>query len=547
MEKELPGDAFLEPRRSRTKSFSLGPDHNTARVLMVCPEFPYSFWSMPNGRKATGYKAILPPLGLLTVAALLPSRWEVSVADQNLGPIRESDWEAADLVMVSGMNAQSRGILQVISEARRRGKTLVAGGPYPSSSPEEVIQAGCDFVVCGEGETTVPLLIDLLREGSEGGVIRSRSRPDLSTSPIPRFDLIRMRDYMYMAIQTSRGCPFSCEFCNVVALFGNSIRYKGPGQVAAELELLHRLGAPRPVFICDDNFIGDRRPAKSILKAVTDWNRSHGEPFGFITQTSARLGADVEMIDLLTAANFGQVLVGVESPDDEALSRASKRQNLPGQFLNWMETICRNGLTVFPSFILGMDGEKKGVGKRICELVEKSAAPVPVLNLLHAAPGTRLWGRLEGEGRLLKEIPVEEEIFSPLNFLPDRPQEDVISEFKAAWEYLYEPSRFLARAYRYYLRMRPTRRAMARRKREKYDGPREMRPPMRQRLTELRAFLSMIWKQGVFAATRIQFWSQMLGMMRKNPSRLRQYMDACAFGEDMFQIRRMLINPSRRR
>jgi radical SAM superfamily enzyme YgiQ (UPF0313 family) len=513
---------------------------------MVFPQLPFSFWSVPEIRRALGVKGLFPPLGLLTLAALLPCGWEVTLVDQNVGPIQESHWEAADLVMVSGMHAQRRGFLQVIAEGRKRGKLLVAGGPYPSSTPEELIDAGCDFVVCGEGEATVPLLIKLLRQGSEGGVIRSRTPPDLSCSPIPRFDLIRMDDYGNMAVQTSRGCPFSCEFCNIASLYGSAIRYKNPGQVVAELELLHRLGGPHSVFVCDDNFVGSRSKAKSILEALIVWNRSRGEPFGFTTQTTVALGRDLEMIDLLTAANFGEVFVGVESPDAEALSRASKRQNLPGQLLDWMETICRNGLTVLPSFILGMDREKKGVGGRICELVERSSAPIAMVNLMQAPPGTRLWSRLEEEGRLLKGVSVEDEIFSPMNFVPDRPQEEVISEFKAAWEYLYEPSRFLARVYRYYLRMRPTRKAMAHEKGVRYAGPEEMRDPIRRRLPELRAFLILIWRQGICAPTRKQFWAQTLGMMRKNPSRLKQYLISCAFGEDMYQISRMLMNPNRK-
>jgi len=541
------GDAFLEPRKGRAKSLLSKPVHDEPNVLMVFPQLPFSFWSVPEIRGALGVKGLFPPLGLLTLAALLPCGWEVTLADQNVGPIQDSDWEAADLVMVSGMHAQRRGFLQVIAEGRKRGKLLVAGGPYPSSTPEELIDAGCDFVVCGEGEATVPLLIDLLREGAEGGVIRSGTRPDLPCSPIPRFDLIRMGDYLNMAIQTSRGCPFSCEFCNIASLYGSAIRYKDPCQVVAELELLHRLGAPHSVFVCDDNFIGNRSKAKSILEAVIDWNRSRCEPFGFTTQTTVALGRDPEMIDLLTAANFGEVFVGVESPDDEALSRASKRQNLSGHILNWLDSICRNGLTVLPSFILGMDGEKRGVGRRICELVEKSAAPVAMVNLLQAPPGTRLRNRLQGEGRLVKEVIAEEEIFSPQNFVPDRPQDEVISEFKGAWEYLYEPSRFLARTYRYYLRMRPTRKAMARKKGTTYTGSKERRNPVHQSLLDLRGFLFLVWRQGMAGPARVQFWTQILGMIRGNPSRLKQYLISCAIGEDMFRIRRVLMNRSRRR
>lgn len=531
-------DAFLEPRKGGLPTKPVG---EAPRVLLVFPKLPFSFWSIPE-IAAAGWKASFPPLGLLTLAALLPDPWEVKLADLNVGPIPESDWRCADLVMISGMHAQRQGILEAIAIGRASGKITVAGGPYPSSCPEELIDAGCDFVACGEGEATVPLLLDLLKNGSEGGVIRSRSFPDLSRSPIPRFDLVRMENYRNAAIQTSRGCPHSCEFCSIASLYGSSVRYKKPGQVVQELELLHRLGAPPSIFISDDNFIGVRSHAKSILEAITAWNRSRGEPFGFITQTTVALGRDLEMIDLLTAANFGEVFVGIESPDEEPLSRAGKRQNRPELLLDWLETICRNGLTVIPSFILGLDGERTGVGERICELVEKSGAPIPMVNLLQAAQGTRLWDRLKAEGRLTDEVPSGEQTFGGLNLVPDRPLGEVISEYRAAWDHLYEPSRFLARAYRYYLRMRPTREATAREKGEKYEGARKCQDPARRRFLDLRVFLNLVWRQGVRRTTRLQFWTQLIGLARKNPSRLRPYLIRCIWAEHMFEIRRMLMD-----
>jgi radical SAM superfamily enzyme YgiQ (UPF0313 family) len=534
------GDAFLEPR---TDSLPRRPIRDTPRVLLLFPRLPFSFWSTPEIAKGD-YKAFFPPLGLLTLAALLPDHWQVSLADLNVGPIPESDWHEADLVMVSGMHAQRQGLLELLMRARASGKITVTGGPYPSTCPEELIDHGCDFVACGEGEATVPLLLELLKDASEGGVIRSRSPADLSCSPVPRFDLIRMGDYRNAAIQTSRGCPHSCEFCNISSLYGNTVRYKEPGQVIAELELLLRLGAPRSIFVSDDNFIGIRSHAKSILEAITAWNRLHGEPFGFTTQTTVALGRDLEMIDLLTAANFGELFVGIESPDEEPLTRASKRQNQPGRLLEWMETICKNGLTVIPSFILGLDGEEKGVGGRICDLVEKSAAPIAMINLLQAPPGTRLWNRLQAEGRLIQEIPDGEEILGTLNFVPDRPLDEVISEYRTVWAYLYEPSRFLARAYRYYLRMRPTRRAMALERGAKYEGPRGRRDPMKRRTRDLGVFLNLVWRQGVLRTTRRQFWRQMIGMARRNPSRLVPYVIRCVWAEHMFEIRRMLIDPN---
>ena len=335
-----------------------------------------------------------------------------------------------------------------------------------------------------------------------------------------------MDDYVNTAVQTSRGCPHACEFCDVTALFGRVPRYKGPEQVIAELErLLYRIKAPRHVFICDDNFIADRSRARAILEAIIDWNRDRGEPFGFDTQCTVELGRDREMIDLLTAANFGQVFVGVESPDEEALVRARKTQNVRRPFVDLIDTICRNGLTVLPSFVVGLDGESKGVGRRICELVEETAAPVAMINLLQALPHTRLWERLEREGRLRRDFIPEEETFGLPNFIPDRPLEEVLSEFTGTWDYLYEPRRFLARTYRYYLAMRPTRKAMAESRGERYTAPKQRRGSLRRELLDLRALLIVVWRQGILAPYRRQFWSQWLGMMRQNPSRVNLYLD----------------------
>ena len=488
-----------------------------------------------------------PPLGLLTVAALLPREWEVRLADLNVRPLSESDWAWADVVMLSAMHAQRRGLLEVIGEARRREKLTVAGGPYPTSHPDDVVKAGCHFVVCGEGEVTVPELVQALERGSPGEVIEARSRPDLSLSPTPRYGLLRIDDYTNTAVQTSRGCPHACEFCDVTALFGRVPRYKKPEQVIAELERLYQLRAPRNVFICDDNFIADRRRARATLEAIIDWNRDHEEPFGFGTQCTVELGRDREMIDLLTAANFGQIFVGVESPDEEPLIRARKTQNVRRPFADLINTICQNGLTVLPSFILGLDGEKKGVGRRICELVEETAAPVAMINLLQATPHTELWERLRREGRLRRDLIPEEETFGMPNYIPDRPLEEVLSEFVGTWDYLYEPRRFLARTYRYYLAMRPTRKAIAKSRGERCTGRKQRTRSLRKGRTDLRALLILVWRQGILAPYRRQFWSQWLGIMRKNPSRVILYLNRCVVGEDMFRIRRTLLSRHRDR
>jgi radical SAM superfamily enzyme YgiQ (UPF0313 family) len=480
-------------------------------------------------------------LGLVTVAALLPAEWELRLVDLNTRSLTEQDWQWADLVLISAMYIQRVGLLALVREAKLRGKTVVAGGPHPTSLPEAVLEAGCDFVVRGEGENTIPLLLEAMRHGKTG-IIENDEKPDLMTSPIPRFDLLQLNDYAAVTIQTSRGCPFDCEFCDVVNLFGRIPRYKTPKQVMAELETLHRLGARGSVFICDDNFIGSKKHARALLQELTPWLRSRGEPFSFLTQASVNLGQDLEMIDLMTAANVDKVFIGIESPDEKVLQTSHKYHNIKNPLVESLRNLKHHGMGAIGSFIIGLDGETKGAGERICAFMEQTAIPVAMLGVLQAAPHTNLWHRLEKEGRLRQDVGDDLGTFSALNYEPDRPEAEIMEEYVDAWDDLYEPSRYLARAYRYHLAMRPARRAQA------VDAggplPKDRGPDQgmtwRRILVEIKAFFKIIWWQGVRTSYRRQFWTQMIGMWRHNPSRFVEYIATCAMGEDLFNMRRVV-------
>ena len=511
------------------------------RALLVCPEFPLSFWSFQKSCRLRGNKTVNPPLGLITVAALLPSEWELRLVDLNTSSLTEEDWQWAGLVLISAMYIQRAGLLALVREAKRRGKTVVAGGPYPTSLPEAVLEAGGDFVVRGEGENTMPLLLEAMRHGKTG-IIENDAKPDLTTSPIPRFDMLRLNDYATMTIQTSRGCPFDCEFCDVVNLFGRLPRHKTPKQVIAELETLHRLGVKGSVFICDDNFIGSKKHARALLQELIPWLRSRGEPFRFLTQASVNLGQDLEMIDLMTAANFDKVFIGIESPDDNVLQISHKYHNIKNPLVASLRNIQQHGLAVIGSFILGLDGEKPRAGERISAFMEQTAIPTAMLGVLQAAPHTRLWHRLEKEGRLRQDMGDDLGTFSALNYEPDRPEADIMREYVEAWDYLYEPSRYLSRAYRYYLGMRPVRRAPAVVARGPLPKDRVPGQGMtwRRILILIKAFFKIIWWQGVRTAYRRQFWTQMIGMLRHNPTRFMGYIVTCAMGGDLFNMRRVV-------
>ena len=353
---------------------------------------------------------------------------------------------------------------------------------------------------------------------------------------------MRLNDYATLTIQTSRGCPFDCEFCDVVNLFGRLPRHKTPKQVIAELETLHRLGVKGSVFICDDNFIGSKKHARALLQELIPWLRSRGEPFRFLTQASVNLGQDLEMIDLMTAANFDKVFIGIESPDDNVLQISHKYHNIKNPLVASLRNIQQHGLAVIGSFIIGLDGEKPGAGERIGAFMEQTAIPTAMLGVLQAAPHTRLWHRLEKEGRLRQDMGDDLGTFSALNYEPDRPEADIMREYVEAWDYLYEPSRYLSRAYRYYLAMRPVRHAPA--VAALGPLPKDRVPDQgitwRRILILIKAFFKIIWWQGVRTAYRRQFWTQMIGMLRHNPTRFMGYIVTCAMGGDLFNMRRVV-------
>ena len=482
----------------------------------------------------------MPPLGLLTLAALLPADWELRLADLNTRQLRPDDWDWAELVMLSGMIVQRDGLLNLIREAKQRHKTVVVGGPFATSVPQDILEAGADFLVRGEGEITIPLWLAAWRAGETHGVIEPDGRPELTDSPLPRFDLLNLNDYITLGIQTSRGCPFNCEFCDIVNLYGRKPRYKSPDQVLAELDTIFKLGWRREIFICDDNFIGNQTHARAILGQVIPWMQDHGEPFSFWTQVSANLGHHTAMVDLLTEANFGNVFIGVESPDEAVLVGNRKYQNLKDPLGQSLTKISVNGLGVVASFVMGFDQETKGAGDRICAFVEQHNLPAVMVNLLQALPNTALWDRLKSENRLIHGGVTANMVDTTFNFLPTRPAAEIVAEYIRTVDWLYKPTNYLARTYRYYLAMRPTRAAAGKGK-SPGPGNQKHQVPSRPRREDLVGMLKLFWRQGVVAGYRWQFWRQLVGVYRQNPSRLAKYLSQCGMGENLFPIRESLL------
>ncbi|NET55527.1 MAG: DUF4070 domain-containing protein [Symploca sp. SIO2E6] len=499
------------------------------RVLLLYPLFPKSFWSFEKAIELIGCKVSLPPLGLITVAAILPQTWEFRLVDRNVRSETEADWEWADVVIVSGMIVQKPDMLNLIRQGKQRGKLMAAGGPYVTSVPEKASEAGVDFLILDEGEITLPLFVEAIKRGETSGVFRAYGeKPNVTQTPIPRYDLLELNAYSDMSVQFSRGCPFQCEFCDIITLYGRQPRTKTPAQLLAELQTLYELGWRRAVFVVDDNFIGNKRNVKLLLRELAPWMAQHGYPFSLVTEASVNLAEDQELLDLMIAANFTAVFLGIETPDTDSLTLTKKYQNTRNSLVEAVQKINQSGLRVMAGFIMGFDGEKPGAGDRIINFVEATAIPFAFFSMLQALPNTALWERLKKEGRLLEEEGQDKATgnqTSLTNFITSRPIEELAQEYiRCFWE-LYEPERYLGRVYRHYLSMQPK--------------PHKKKFQM-LKLIEIRALLIIVWREGIKRKTRWQFWHQLFSILRHNPRVFTSYITNFAHLEHFLDYRQIV-------
>ena len=488
------------------------------RVLLLYPLFPKSFWSFEKTLALVDCKALLPPLGLITVAAILPQDWEFKLVDHNVQEITESDWNWAELVIISGMIVQKRDLLTQIAEAKKRGKLVAVGGPYATTSPQEVEAA--DFLVLDEGEITLPLFIEAITRGDRSGVFRSTEKPAVTETPIPRYDLLDLTAYDNMSVQFSRGCPFQCEFCDIIVLYGRKPRTKNPEQLLAELERIYDLGWRGAVFMVDDNFIGNKRNVKLLLKELKIWMANRGYPFGLTTEASVDLAQDDELMQLMVECNFKKVFLGIETPDQDSLTLTNKFQNTRDPLTESIDKITKAGMQVMAGFIIGFDGEKPGAGDRIVRFVEQTQIPMAMFSMLQALPSTALWDRLEKEGRLLNSSGNINQT-TLINFVPTREIEEIATEFVNAFWQLYEPKAYLNRIFRYYMKLGDAKNAKS----------------LRANWKTIRALGLLLWKQGVLAHTRWLFWRNLIQVLLKKPRQLEVYLTLCAYLEHFTEYR----------
>jgi len=507
------------------------------KTLLIYPIFPKSFWSFEKTLELVGRKAMLPPLGLITVAALLPQEWEMRLVDRNVADLTDADWDWADLVIISGMIVQRSDFVAMVKESKRRNIPVAVGGPYATAMSQELEAAGADYLVLDEGEMTIPMFLEALDRGEQSGKFRSAEKPDVTHTPIPRFDLLEFDAYAEMAIQFSRGCPFQCEFCDIIVLYGRKPRTKTPQQLIAELECLYDLGWRRSIFMVDDNFIGNKRNVKLLLKDLMPWMEDRGYPFSFDTEASVDLANDRELMDLMTAAGFGAVFLGIETPDEDSLEVTKKFQNTRDSLSESIEKITRSGLRVMAGFIVGFDNEKTGAGQRIVDFVEKTNIPTAFFSMLQALPDTALWHRLEKEGRLRgRSANINQTTL--MNFVPTRPVEEIAQEYIDGFMQLYDPVRFLDRTYRHY-RILGNAPCHAERRRKCEGKPKDKKPT---NWKTIQAIFTIAWRQGVLRKTRGKFWIYLWEMFQHNRGGISSYLGVCAQIEHFLEYRDLVKN-----
>ncbi len=481
------------------------------KALLIYPEYPgNSFWSFKYAIKFVGKRAAHPPLGLPTIAAMLPNDWKLKLVDMNIEKLRDKDIKTADYVFVSAMISQLESVREVIRRCKKLNVKIVAGGPLFTSMPKEFSEI--NYLVLNEAEITLPLFLVDLKNGEPKHLYSTAEKADISRTPIPRFDMIKMKQYVSMNIQYSRGCPWNCEFCDITALFGHVPRTKTALQIITELESLYRLGWRGSVFVVDDNFIGNKSKLKTeILPAFIKWSELRRHPFTFFTEADIALADDDELLKLMVQAGFDSVFIGIESPNKESLAECNKIQNKNRDLIASVKKIQRTGLEVQAGFIVGFDSDPDSIFDMMIEFIQKSRIGTAMVGLLNALPGTRLYQRLKNEGRLVSSTSGNNTDFS-INFIPKMDKQKLIEGYRRVVSTIYSPKN-------YYERIRNFLKDSNLRKRN-YDF----------QLNRIGAGVKSIFRLGIIGKERVQYWKLFFWTLFKRPGLLSRSITSAIFG-----------------
>jgi radical SAM superfamily enzyme YgiQ (UPF0313 family) len=499
--------ARLEPAGKERRLTATPP-----KVLLVFPRFTAtSFWSFGASCEATGARAACPPLGLITLAALLPQSWDLRLVNRNVEDLHDADLLWADLVMTGGMLPQQPDTLAIIGRCKELGKPACVGGPDPTSSPH--IYAAADFLVLGEAEAIIDTFVASWERGERSGRFQAeRFTADVTKSPVPRFDLLRFEHYLFVGIQFSRGCPFNCEFCDIIELYGRVPRTKTNAQMLAEIARLYELGYRGHLDFVDDNFIGNKKALKRFLPVLTAWQKKRHYPFRFSTEASLNLADDQELLAMMREANFFAVFVGIESSNTDTLVAAQKKQNAWRSMEESVFAIYAAGIYVLAGFIVGFDTDTSAASDDMVGCIETTSIPVCMVGLLTALPNTQMTRRLEREGRLYPDYDSYDsgksgqgdQCTGGINFVPLRPKRDILVDYKRVLERIYTPEA-------YFKRVDVVGRALER----PYLGQKR-RPSYVAK--DLRTLARVMWKMSTSDPAHARsFWGLVAGTLLRNP------------------------------
>ncbi len=468
------------------------------KILLVYPKYPDTFWSFKYALKFISKKATLPPLGLLTVAAMLPAEWEKRLVDKNVEPLRDEDLLWADYVFLSAMSIQRESAEAVIDRCKALGVKVVAGGPLFTASHEEF--GDVDHFVLNEAEITLPPFMEDIKKGKAERLYTSSQWADVRTTPVPLWDLVKMKKYASMNIQYSRGCPFDCEFCNITVLYGRIPRTKDTERVIAELDSLYVRGWKSGVFFVDDNFIGNKgKLKKEILPAIIEWMEKKKHPFALYTEASINLADDEELMRMMARAGFDRVFIGIESPNEESLAECGKMQNKNRDLTACVKKIQQFGLEVQAGFIVGFDSDPAAIFDRLIKFIQESGIVTAMVGLLNAPQGTKLYHRLQKEGRLLNATTGDNTDFS-INFVPRMNSDALIKGYQKIVHTIYSPKHYYARVKQFLKEFEPVKKKMPRFK-----------------FSNLRPILRSIVRLGIIGKERYQYWKLVVWSLFRRP------------------------------
>ena len=454
------------------------------KALLIYPEYPDTFWSFKYALKFVSKKAAFPPLGLMTVASLLPQTWNKKLVDLNVEELKDEHLAWADMVFLGAMLVQSKSVAKVIDRCRQFNKTIVAGGPLFTTQHRHY--PDINHFVLNEAEITLPQFLHDLAAGQPKPFYATDKKPDIIRTPIPLWSLIDMKNYATMPVQYSRGCPYNCEFCDIVIMNGRSPRSKTSVQMVREFQALYDAGWRKSVFIVDDNFIGNKKKVKQVLPILADWQKEHKYPFTLLTEASVDLARDEELMQLMSKANFFKVFVGIETPNAESLRECDKQQNTSSNLTEAVTVIHRHGMQVMGGFIVGFDSDPENIFDMQVKFIQQVGIVTAMVGLLTALPQTRLWHRLKAEGRLVSDASGEN-TDGFLNFQPVMDKEKLLVGYRKLIDNLYSQKYYYQRINTFLKDYRPTVKAKISRE-------------------DILALMRSIWQLGIKSRARFRYW-----------------------------------------